>query len=111
MHTMWLTLALLPYACLALFDGWLHERSRRVPRVEQWLHAGAALCLLVFLVAAFRSSGAVAIGALSLFAPIAAVDEIGFHGHLAPRERRVHFASYVALGVFVVVWISAGVPL
>jgi hypothetical protein len=108
MRTVLLALALLPYASLALFDGWLHERSRRVPRVEQWLHAGAALSLIVFLVAAFRSHGALAIGALAVFAPIAAADEVGFHGHLAARERRLHFASYAALGVFVAVWIWSG---
>jgi hypothetical protein len=40
--------------------------------------------------------------------PLAALDEGGFHRDLARRERRVHFASYAALGVFVLVWLGLG---
>ena len=104
MRTLLLGLALLPYATLAAYDGWLHERARRVPRVEQWLHAGAAVSLLVFVGAVFRAQTLLALIALALFAPIAAADEIGFHGTLAWRERRVHFLSYAALGVFLLAW-------
>jgi len=31
-------------------------------------------------------------------------DEVGFHRHLDARERRVHFAAYAALGLFLCVW-------
>lgn len=105
MRTIWLALALVPYASLALYDGWLHERARRVPRVEQWLHAGAFCSLIVFVGTAFRAQNQIALVALSIFVPIGAADEFGFHAHLAQRERRIHFASYAALGVFVFVWL------
>jgi len=108
MRTLWLTLAVLPYLALAGFDAWMHERSRQVPRVEKWLHASLALSLIVFMAAAFRSQASVAFAALSVFVPVAAADEFGFHGQLARRERRVHFASYAALGVFVLVWLWQG---
>jgi hypothetical protein len=100
MRIVWLCLALLPYVALAGFDGFLHERSRRVPRAEQWLHAGSAISILVFVVAVFRAQTTLAIVAFCVFAPLAAVDEFGYHGHLAARERYVHFASYVALCIF-----------
>ena len=35
MRTLLLGLALLPYATLAAYDGWLHERARHVPRIKQ----------------------------------------------------------------------------
>jgi len=108
MRALWLALALLPYAALALYDGWLHERARRVPRVEQWLHAGAACSLLVFVGAVFRAQTVLALIAFGLFAPIATADEIGFHAALAWRERRVHFASYAALGLFLLTWWLVG---
>jgi len=108
-RTLWLALALLPYASLAAFDAWLHEKSRDVPRVEKWLHAGLALSLIVFLGAVFRSQTLLAFVALSALLPLAALDEGGFHRKLARRERRVHFASYAALGVFVLVWLGLGI--
>jgi hypothetical protein len=104
----WLGLALLPYATLAGIDTWLHERSRKVPRTEQALHAGAALSLLVFLGAAFGAMTTIAVCALCVFAAVASADEFGFHAHLAARERRVHFASYGALLVFILVWYWLG---
>ena len=96
--------ALAPYAALVGFDAWMHERARRVPRLERALHYSAAVVLLAFLVAAFRGPGAVALALLALFAAITAWDEIGFHGPLAVRERRVHFVSYAALALFVGAW-------
>jgi hypothetical protein len=107
MRAVWLALVLLPYASLALYDGWLHERARRVPRIEQWLHAGAFCSLIVFVGAAFRAQTQLALVALAVFAPIAATDEFGFHAQLAQRERRVHFAAYAALCVFVLAWLVA----
>jgi hypothetical protein len=108
MRTLWLVVGVLPYVTLAAFDAWLHERSREVPRTEKWLHAGLGLSLIVFIGAAFRSEALLALAALVVFVPVAAADELGFHGHLAARERRIHFASYAALGLFVLVWLMQG---
>ena len=104
----WLTLALLPYASLAAFDGFLHERSRKVPRLEQWLHAGSALSIVVCIGAVFRAQTLLAIVAFCVFAPLAMADEFGFHASLAARERRVHFASYAALCLFLGVGLWPG---
>jgi hypothetical protein len=41
---------------------------------------------------------------LAAYVACAAVDEFGFHRHLSPSERRVHFVSYAALALFVVIW-------
>jgi hypothetical protein len=38
------------------------------------------------------------------FAVCAAWDELGFHRLLAARERRIHFAAYSALALFVCAW-------
>jgi len=96
--------ALAPYLALAGFDAWMHERARRVPRLEQGLHYTAAALLLAFLVAVFRDAGGAALVLLAVFAAVTAWDELGFHGPLAVRERRVHFAAYAALGLFVGAW-------
>lgn len=96
--------ALVPYLALVSVDAWMHERARRVPRVEQGLHYTAAAVLIAFLVAVFRDAGGVALALLAVFAAITAWDEIGFHGPLAVRERRVHFVSYAALALFVGAW-------
>ncbi|HEY6893780.1 MAG TPA: hypothetical protein VI258_06415 [Rhodanobacteraceae bacterium] len=109
MRALWLVLALIPYAALAGVDAWLHEKARVVPRTEKRLHAGLALSLIVFLGGAFGSAGALAVVALGALLVLAAADEIGFHRELARNERRVHFASYGALGVFVLVWIGVGI--
>jgi hypothetical protein len=99
-----LAAALVPYAALAGFDAWMHERDRRVPRLEQVLHGAAALTFLAFLFGVFRHHTLLALVSLCLFAAVSAWDELGFHGGLAARERRVHFAAYGALGLFVAVW-------
>jgi hypothetical protein len=104
LRMVWLGLAFAPYAALAAFDGWLHEKARRVPRVEQILHALAALSLLTFVVLAFSARNMAASFVLPVFLATAFADEFGFHRHLDPRERRVHFASYAALALFVVTW-------
>ena len=96
--------ALAPYVALVGIDAWMHERARRVPRLEQVLHYGAALLFLGFVIAVFRDSTRLALGLFAAFALIAAWDELGFHGHLDARERRVHFVSYAALGLFVGAW-------
>jgi hypothetical protein len=100
----WLGIALLPYVALAGIDAWLHEKARKVPRIEQMLHATAAVSLFVFVGAAFGARSALAAIALGVFAVVTFADEFGYHGHLAARERRIHFAAYAALLVFVLAW-------
>ncbi len=100
-----LAAALVPYAALAGFDAWMHEKARRVPRLEQVLHAVAALTFLGFVIGVFRDIRLLALASLCVFAAVSAWDEFGFHAGLAERERRVHFAAYGALGLFVAVWV------
>ena len=99
--------ALLPYLALVSVDAWMHEKARRVPRLEQFLHAAAAVLFVAFVVAVFRDSPA-ALALLASFVVCAAADEFGFHRHLAATERRVHFMSYAALALFVATWRLAG---
>jgi hypothetical protein len=99
-----LAAALAPYAALVSVDAWMHERARRVPGLERILHYAAALLFLGFIVAVFRDSSRLALGLLVAFALVAAWDELGFHRHLDPRERRVHFVSYAALALFIGAW-------
>ena len=104
MRLVWLGMALMPYAIFAGVDTWLHERSRRVPRIEQMLHAGLAISLIVFLTAVFSARTMIALIALCVFVVLEVFDEFGFHRHLEARERRIHFAAYVALLAFVLTW-------
>jgi|SRR6187455_2191155 hypothetical protein len=99
--------ALVPYLVLVSVDSWMHEKARRVPRLEQFFHAAAAVLFLGFVVAVFLDSRA-ALPLLIAFAACAASDEFGFHRHLAAAERRVHFMSYAALAIFIVAWRLAG---
>lgn len=102
-RVMTLGVALVPYLALVSVDTWMHERSRRVPRAEQYFHAAAAILFAGFVAAAFLSSRA-ALPLLAAFLACAATDEFGFHRHLMANERRVHFMSYAALALFVVTW-------
>lgn len=97
--------ALVPYIAMVSVDAWMHERARRVPRLEQVFHAAAAVLFLGFMIAVFRSTTTLALSLFAVFALCAACDELGFHRHLAARERRVHFMAYAALGVFLGVWL------
>jgi hypothetical protein len=99
--------ALVPYLALVSVDTWMHEKSRRVPRAEQFFHAAAAVLFIGFVVAVFLDSRA-ALPLLIAFSICAASDEIGFHRHLAAAERRVHLMSYAALAIFVAAWRLAG---
>jgi hypothetical protein len=96
--------ALAPYITLVSVDAWMHERARRVPRLEQILHYAAALLFLGFVIAVFRESSPLALALLAAFALVAAWDELGFHRLLDARERRIHFVSYAALALFVGAW-------
>jgi hypothetical protein len=106
-RVMTLGAALAPYLALVSVDTWMHEKSRRVPRAEQFFHAAAAVLLVAFVSAVFLGLPA-ALPVLIVFAACAATDEFGFHRHLPATERRVHFMSYAALALFVVAWRLAG---
>jgi len=102
--------ALTPYVALAGIDAWMHERARRVPRLEQVLHYAAGLLFVGFVVAVFRDASRLALALFVSFAVIAAWDELGFHRSLEARERRVHFVAYAALALFVGAWRLLGSP-
>jgi len=99
-----LGLALTPYLALVSIDAWMHEASRQVPRVERWLHYSAGALFLGFLIALFRDATDLALVLFGTFAALTVWDAVGFHRNLAVRERRVHFAAYMALAMFVCVW-------
>ena len=99
-----LGLALTPYLALVSIDAWMHEASRQVPRVERWLHYSAGALFLGFLIALFRNATDLALVLFGTFAALTVWDAVGFHRNLAARERRVHFAAYMALALFVGVW-------
>jgi hypothetical protein len=105
MRLLVLSIALAPYLGFVAVDAWMHEKIRRVPKVEQWLHAGTALAIGAYFVAAFLDAEIFAGILLLLALPLMAVDEIGFHGHLSRRERLVHLAEGLSLIVFVLVWL------
>lgn len=96
----WMAAALVPYLALAGYDGWLHEKARQVPRVEKILHALLAVAGVVMVCALFKDRPDVATIALAVFAAATVWDEAGFHGPLAARERRLHFAAYACLSGF-----------
>jgi len=100
-----LGLALTPYLALVSIDAWMHEASRQVPRVERWLHYSAGALFLGFLIALFRDATDLALVLFGAFAALTVWDAVGFHRNLAVRERRVHFAAYLALAMFVCVWV------
>ena len=99
-----LSAALAPYVAVISVDAWMHERARRVPRLEQVFHAAAAVLFLGFVIGVFRGATTLALTLLALFAVCTACDELGFHRHLAARERWLHFSAYAALAVFLGVW-------
>lgn len=104
MRNTWLGVALVPYLAAAGVDAWMHERGRRVPRVEQWIHAGLAAAMAVFLGAVFAAAGPIALAALAAFVALVAWDEMAFHGAINRTERRVHVVSWIALAAFVATW-------
>jgi hypothetical protein len=92
----------LPYLALALYDGWMHEKARRVPIVEQGLHAALALSIIALVTGMALDAQRVAWTALAVFVVSTLADELGFHRGLPRRERGVHFAAWSALALFVV---------
>ena len=89
-----------PYFAVAAYDGWLHEKARKVPISEQCFHATAALSLPVLLWGLYAGRSAVALAGLTIFALAALIDEVRFHGPLAQHERRLHFIGYVCFAGF-----------
>ena len=104
-----LLLSMLPYLSLALYDSWLHERARRVPMAEQMFHGMLLLSLLALIAGLFLDHPRLVLPAAIVFGFAAFGDEIGFHGTLAPRERRLHFAAYTCFAGFIAVaiWLGA----
>ena len=92
-----------PYLALAAYDGWLHEKARRVPFAEQIFHAIAALSLPMLLWGLYAGRTRFAAVALAVFACAACVDELRFHKPLDRHERRLHFCAYAFFGFFVAV--------
>ena len=101
--------SLVPYLALSAYDGWLHEKARRVPRVEQLLHAALALSAIAIIAGLFTHRAWLAVPALAVFAPAAIADEWGFHGPLERRERRLHHVAYASFAGFLLVaaWLGA----
>jgi len=98
-----LALSFAPYAGLALWDGWMHGHDRQVPWREQCLHAAIAVSVTALVVAAFLQHRVAYVIALVVLVPCALADELGWHGPLAARERRVHAAAYTLLALFAIV--------
>ena len=48
--------ALVPYIGFVAVDARMHEKARRVPRTEQWLHGGIIVTLGTFFVLAFSGA-------------------------------------------------------
>ncbi len=97
-----------PYLAVAAYDGWLHEKARRVPFVEQCAHATIACSLAVLFWALFAQQPQIAVPALGVYAVAAAIDEIRFHGMLARHERMLHFVGYACFTGFALVAYSLG---
>ena len=104
-----LLLAMTPYLCLALYDGWLHERSRRVPLAEQAAHALLLVSLVTLTIGLFLDRPRWVLPAIIGFGVFTAADELGFHGGLPRRERLLHFAAYACFGGFCLVALRMGV--
>jgi hypothetical protein len=101
--------SLAPYLALSAYDGWLHEKARRVPRAEQVLHALLALSAIALIFGLFTDRPWFAWPGLAVFVPAAIADERGFHGLLEPRERRLHHVAYACFAGFIGVaaWLGA----
>jgi hypothetical protein len=102
-------LSLAPYLGLSAYDGWLHEKARRVPRFEQGLHGVLAVSAIASIYGLFAVRPWLALPGLAVFAIAACADEFGWHGMLEPRERRLHHVAYACFAGFVGVaaWVGA----
>ena len=100
--------SLVPYLALSAYDGWLHEKARRVPRFEQVLHALLALSAIAIIFGIFTGRPWLSLPGLAVFAPAAIADEAGFHGPLERRERRLHHVAYASFAGFLLVAAGLG---
>lgn len=100
-----LGLAFAPYAGLAALDGWWHEKARVVPKIEQALHAALALLLVAFVTLVVRAQVTAALLCFAAFVGVLLTDEFGFHGHIARRERVLHWCADACLAGFVLFWL------
>ena len=100
--------SLVPYVSVALYDSWLHERSRQVPLAEQGFHAATSLALGVLMFGLFFDHPALLIPAIAGFGLTSCIDELGFHGGLPWRERRLHFVAYTCFAGFVAIAAKIG---
>lgn len=98
-----LLISFLPYLSLAAYDGWLHEKARKVPMLEQCFHATLAISLAAFVWSLFSNHRQYAVPALCVFTVAALIDELGFHGQLERRERKLHHLAYACFAMFVAV--------
>jgi hypothetical protein len=98
-----LAASLVPYLALSAYDGWLHEKARRVPRVEQALHGVLFVSAVALIYGLFSGRAWLAWPGLAVFVPAALADELGWHGPLERRERRLHHVAYASFAGFVAV--------
>ena len=98
-------LAATPYAAIAGYDFWLHKSDRSVPKCERWLHGIILISVGLFI--AFAAAGKTLMAALTLciLIPCAVADEVGYHGHLRLRERRIHIIGGLSLLALIGVWL------
>jgi hypothetical protein len=99
-----LGIGLVPYLGAAGMDAWMHEQARKVPFVEQILHAALAITFTAFAVYVFLRREGPALACLAAFLVCLLFDELGYHRGLAAKERRVHVISWAALLLFIGVW-------
>jgi hypothetical protein len=104
-----LFIGLLPYLSLAAYDGWLHEKARRVPMPEQCFHALLAISLSVLIWGLFSHHPEFSIPSLCVFTAAALIDEMAFHKSLAAFERKLHHIAYVCFALFIALafWLKA----
>jgi hypothetical protein len=103
-----LLLSMVPYLCLALYDGFLHQRARSVSLPEIVSHLVLTLSLASLCAGLFFDYSMLILPALVIFGMAALVDELGFHRTLPKLERRLHFAAYACFAGFVVVALQMG---
>jgi hypothetical protein len=100
--------SLVPYLGLSAYDGWLHEKARRVPRFEQALHALLFVSAVALIYGLFTARPWLAWSGLAAYVPAALADELGWHGQLEPRERRLHHVAYACFAGFLGVAFGLG---
>lgn len=103
-----LLVSMLPYLCLAVYDGHLHKEARRVPPIEQGLHGVLLVSVLSVAWGLFLDRSSLVLPAIAIFGLAGLADELGFHGTLPRHERRLHFAAYACFAGFIAVAVRMG---